>query len=79
MYPDYTVIHKKICKMSIKTKPIKSKNIVLAIDSTGIKVTNRGNWIAHKWQDKRKGFLKIHVGVDVDTKQILAVKITDQH
>lgn len=81
--PDYTVIHKRICKMSIKQNPNKSKhnNIVLAIDSTGIKITNRGDWIHHKWQKKksRKGFLKIHVGVDVGTKQILAVKITDEH
>jgi hypothetical protein len=78
--PDYTVIHKRICKMNIKQKPIKSKHgIVLAIDSTGIKVTNRGEWIAHKWHGKKKGFLKIHVGVDVDTKQVLAVKITDEH
>ncbi|MEM4391714.1 MAG: transposase [Candidatus Nitrosotenuis sp.] len=28
---------------------------------------------------KTKGFLKMHVGVDVSTKQILAVKITDEH
>jgi hypothetical protein len=77
--PDYTVIHKRICTMNIKQKPVKSKNIVLAIDSTGIKVTNRGDWMHHKWQGKKKGFLKIHVGVDVDTKQILAVKITDEH
>jgi len=33
----------------------------------------------HKWQKHRKGFLKIHVGVDVESKQILAVKITDEH
>ena len=26
-----------------------------------------------------RGFLKIHVGVDVSTKQILAVKVTDEH
>ena len=33
----------------------------------------------HKWNYKRKGFLKIYVGVDVSTKQILALKITDDH
>ncbi|MEM3065633.1 MAG: IS5 family transposase, partial [Candidatus Nitrosotenuis sp.] len=38
-----------------------------------------GEWIAQKWQKHRKGFLKIHVGVDVSTKQILAIKITDEH
>jgi len=32
----------------------------------------------HKWNYKRKGFLKIYVGVDVSTKQILALKIIDE-
>lgn len=77
--PDYTVIHKRICKMNIKEPPNHNNNIVLAIDSTGIKVTNSGDWIAHKWHGKRRGFLKMHVGVDINTKQVLAVKVTDEH
>ncbi len=78
--PDYTAIHKRINRLDIGIKPVLPKgNIVLALDSTGIKVTNRGEWMAHKWQKKRKGFLKMHVGVDLSTKQILAVKVTDEH
>ena len=78
--PDYTAIHKRINKLDIRQNSHRPKNnIVLAIDSTGIKVTNRGDWMRHKWQKHRKGFLKIHVGVDVESKQILAVKITDEH
>jgi hypothetical protein len=57
--PDYTAIHKRINKLDIRIKPNISGSIVLAVDSTGIKVTNRGDWIAHKWGRKRKGFLKI--------------------
>lgn len=42
--PDYTAIHKRINKLVIPQKPNKpNNNIVLAIDSTGIKVTNRGD------------------------------------
>jgi hypothetical protein len=78
--PDYTAIHKRINKLDIGIKPISSKGyIILAVDSTGIKVTNRGEWMRHKWGHKRRGFLKIHVGVDVETKQVLALKITDEH
>ena len=33
------------------------RNIVLAIDSTGIKVANRGEWMRQKWHMKR-GFPK---------------------
>jgi hypothetical protein len=66
--------------LNIGIKPISSKgNIVLAVDSTGIKVTNRGDWMRHKWGRKRRGVLKIHVGVDVSTKQIHVIKITDEH
>ncbi|HJT82918.1 MAG TPA: hypothetical protein VJ697_00425 [Nitrososphaeraceae archaeon] len=45
---------------------------VIAIDSTGIKVTNRGEWIKDKWNVKR-GYLKIHVAVDIKKKRILSL------
>ncbi len=48
----------------------------LAVDSTGLKQHNRGEWIRHKWK-VRRGFVKLHVMVDVDTKKILAVQVTD--
>ncbi len=48
--------------------------IIIAIDSTGIKVTNRGQWIRDKWNVKKKGYLKIHIAVDVKTKKILSMK-----
>ena len=30
------------------------KDIIIAIDSTGIKVTNRGQWMQEKWNIKRR-------------------------
>lgn len=40
------------------------------LDSTGIKVTNRGEWLLpHKWNVRRKGYLKIHVAVDIKEKK----------
>ena len=44
-------------------------------DSTGLKSTNRGNWMDQKWGG-RKGFVKLHVIVDAKTKKIYAIKIT---
>jgi hypothetical protein len=33
-----------------------------------------------KWNVKKKGYLKIHVAVDVKTKKILSIKVTiDEH
>lgn len=52
--------------------------VVIAIDSSGIKVTNRGEWVRELWNRKSKrGYLKIHLAVDVETKQILAMEVTD--
>jgi hypothetical protein len=50
----------------------------MAVDSSGIKMTNRGEWIVRKWKQRRKGSSR-YTGVDVKTKQILAVKVTDEH
>ena len=49
---------------------------LFAFDSTGLKPTNRGDWMTKKW-GTRRGFIKLHVGVDARTKKIYAVAITD--
>ena len=80
--PDYTTINRRINKLDIKIKDTDSKEfedeyIIIAIDSTGIKVTNRGQWMRDKWNIKRKGYLKIHIAVNVKSKEILSIKVTD--
>jgi hypothetical protein len=54
-------------------------NFVIAIDATaaGVKVTTRGEWIRHKWNVKR-GYLKIHVAVDIKRKRILSLIVTSE-
>ena len=74
--PTYSAIWKRVNKLNIKMNPKLGKDIVIAIDSTGVKVANRGEWMRQKWQ-KRRGFLKIHVAVDVKSKQITGLTITD--
>ncbi len=83
--PDYSTISRRINRLDIKIKDNKSNEfedeyIVIAIDSTGIKVTNRGHWMRDKWNIKnKKGYLKIHVAVNVKNKKILSIKVTDEH
>ena len=83
--PDFTTINRRINKLNIPINTAKdvSKDeyIVIAIDSTGIKVTNRDQWMRDKWHIKnnKKGYLKIHVAVNVKTKKILAMNVTDEH
>ena len=87
--PDYTTISRRVNRLDIKIKDVDNKNkqfkdeyIVIAIDSTGIKVTNRGQWMREKWHIKnKKGYLKIHIAVvDIKSKIILSMKVvTDEH
>ncbi len=53
--------------------------IIIAADSKGIKVTNRGQWMSYKWGSRKKSYLKIHVAtVNIETKEILALEVTDE-
>ena len=82
---DYSRICRRINKLNIKINDDDDENksslnddyFVIAIDSTGIKVTNRGEWIRHKWNIKR-GYLKIHVAVDIKRKRILSLHATSE-
>ena len=85
-FPHYTTINRRINRLDIKIKDTDNEDkefedeyIVIAIDSTGIKVTNRGQWMRDKWNVRTKGYLKIHIAVDVKTKKILSIKVTDEH
>ena len=72
---DYSNIsRRRINKLNIKINEDDDEDVsslqhddyyfVIAIDSTGIRVSNRGEWIRHKSNVKR-GYLKIHVTVDI--------------
>ena len=80
--PSYGHICKRINKLNIDIKKRDKTDddyIIVSIDSTGIKVTNRGQWMAEKWNVRnKKGYLKIHVAVDIKTKEILALEVTDE-
>jgi DDE family transposase len=52
--PNYSTISRRIYKLYIKikeddkSKEFENDYLIIAIDSTGIKVTNRGQWIRDK-------------------------------
>lgn len=43
--PDYSTISRRVNKLDIEINEHVGNNIVIALDSTGIKVANRGEWI----------------------------------
>ena len=65
--PTYSAIWKRVNKLHIKMDPKLGKDIVIAIDSTGIKVANRGEWMRQKWQ-KRRGVLEDSCGSGCQSK-----------
>jgi transposase len=84
MVPDFTTMWWRVARMKINLDPKinpEKDDIVIAVNSTGIKVTNRGQWILDKWKQNRKlrkGFIKIHVAVDIKTKKIVSMSVTKE-
>jgi hypothetical protein len=75
--PDYSTINRRVNKLNIKINEKIGNDIIIALDSTGIKIANRGEWIRHKW-NVRKGYLKIHVAVDINKKKIVSLDVTSE-
>jgi hypothetical protein len=86
--PSYSQICRRTNKLDITSNRLDDdyddyddyddEGIIIAIDSTGIKVTNRGQWMQDKWNIGKRGYLKIHVAVDINTREILALEVTDE-
>lgn len=80
--PDYTTICRRVSAFVPEFErrfENQDEEVVIVVDSSGIKVTSKGEWV--KGQGKRKlikGYLKIRLAVDVKTKQILAMEVTDE-
>ena len=77
--PDYSTINRRFNKLGldlIQSLTTPRDGQVIAIDSTGIKLYNSGQWIREKHKH-RKPFLKLHIAVDVHTKQAVATTVTE--
>jgi hypothetical protein len=53
----FSQIRRRILKLKFTFSP-KSKHLITGSDATGLKVTNRGEWIRQKWQIRR-GWVKV--------------------
>jgi IS5 family transposase len=78
--PDYSTIDRRVNKLdvSLDESLIKSNAPVsIAVDASGVKVHNGGDWIRKVWKVKR-GYLKIHFAVDIKTKQVVSMDVTSE-
>lgn len=82
--PDFSTIWTRLGKIDLRAfLPQKTftGSMVLSVDATGIKVDEYSDWMRHKWQEKakkRRGWIKIHIIVDVETHAAIDVKITKE-
>lgn len=81
-WPDYTTVYRRWSRLEEASAPPPreaegGEARILAVDSTGIKVSSRGEWMREKWHVHR-GWLKLHVAVDVATCEILSWKVTEE-
>ncbi len=53
------------------------RRLVVSLDSSGVKVSNRGEWMREKWKVRRGG-IKVHIAVDEKGKQVAALEVTDE-
>jgi hypothetical protein len=77
--PDYSTIDRRVNRLDVKLDEDQNygDDVIIAVDASGIKVSNRGDWIRHKWKVKR-GYLKIHLAVDTKTKKIASMNVTSE-
>lgn len=76
--PNFRTIWWRIDRMKnegVKFGIQEGKHRIVAIDSTGLRPVNDGEYRAMKY-DLRKEWIKLHAVVDVETNEILNVKIT---
>lgn len=55
---NYTTLWQRIADLELNI-PIPDNEIVVAVDSTGMKVTSRGDWIREKHGVERKGWIRL--------------------
>jgi transposase len=75
--PDYTTLWRReiVDELEELVTP-KADDHVLAVDSSGLSVTTRGEYLAHRYQ-VRRGFVKLHAAVDTVTGAVVAATATD--
>ena len=74
----FTSIYRRIRKI-IPEIGSDNNGALAAIDSSGFKVTLRGDYLGNKWHKIRRGWIKLHAVIDINNFEIIDYSITDEH
>lgn len=77
--PDHTTMSRRAKQIKVDIpKHSRNEAIHLVIDSTGLKIYGEGEWKIRKHgQSKRRRWIKVHLGVDANKKDVLGVEVTE--
>lgn len=72
---DHSTICERLSKLNPQIQLDKSKAYDIIFDSTGNKLTNRGEYMRHKWKVYR-GWIKVSITIDKKSKDLLDVEVS---
>lgn len=79
--PDYTTLDRRVNRLNLSIDEALTGSdgpVYIALDSTGIKVHESGDRIRRRFK-VGKGYLKVHIAVNVETRQIVALEVTREY
>jgi hypothetical protein len=71
---DHSTIIERLNQLDLILDFDRAKSYRVAVDSTGNKLTNRGEYIRHKW-NVRRDWVKVSIVIDRFTKELLDVEV----
>ena len=76
--PDHSTLSRRAETLEVpKPCPSSRGPIHLLVDSTGLRLCGPGEWLIEKHGTRRRrAWRKLHIGVDADTRQVLASELT---
>lgn len=76
--PDYSTLSRRTASLNVEIPQYKlSKNVVLLIDASGLKIYEAGEWAKRKrGYNRHKMWRKLHIIIDGDTQEIIACDLT---
>ena len=77
--PHYSLFCKRAKEASEALPPLSNRRPTdLLIDATGLKVLGEGEWkVKIHGNEKRRGWIKLHIAVDPKTQELVAIEVTD--
>ena len=75
----YSTLQRRLRSMQLHLERyLDSEDIKLAVDASGLKTSNRGEYRLSKYRGMRKQFVKLHIGVDTANSEIVSCDITSE-